>query len=230
MSILERLKSSLQRDGAGSTLAKFRAAIVDHCFDSYYGLDTCAMAGLEDLTITSSSREHGVKYQAARVLVLRKLFQILMPLFPSNSVIVDFGCGKGRVLLVGMEFPFKEVKGVEFAKELCAAANNNIARYKAKKTLQTPCAAIEADAATYRIATDENVFFYYNPFDEVLMAKTVENIITSARFHPRKIHIVYLNPKHHGVMDSRSELSLIQDSHIWGNRFRVYTNQPGVRE
>lgn len=202
------------------------ASIVDHCFDGYYGLDTCAKCDLDSVTIANGSRERGNGYQAARVLLLRRLCQLLRSLCPQDGVFVDIGCGKGRALLIAMECGFKKVTGVEFAKELCISANNNIAIYKAKTNLISRCVVIEADATTYTIAPDENVFFFFNPFDDVLMAKTIENIIASVRFHPRQIYIAYLTPKHHVVLDTRTEIALIQDSRIWGSRVRVYTNRP----
>lgn len=214
----------MRRDGVSATFAKCFAAVVDRGFDMRHGLDTCASASLESLTITEGKRESGREYQAARVLVLRRLFRHLTPQLPPQSVFVDFGCGKGRVLLVAMEFGFKQVKGVEFARELCLAAHKNISKYKSRKNLKPPASAIEADATTYPIGTDENVFFMYNPFDETVMARVIENITVSVRTHPRPILIVYLNPRCHEVIDARPEFALVEDSHIWGNKFKIYRN------
>jgi predicted RNA methylase len=44
---------------------------------------------------------------------------------------VDFGSGKGRVLLVASHYPFREVVGVEFSPELQKIAEGNIRSTKA---------------------------------------------------------------------------------------------------
>jgi len=36
----------------------------------------------------------------------------------ANFTFIDFGSGKGRVLLLAARYPFKEVVGIEFSKEL----------------------------------------------------------------------------------------------------------------
>ena len=41
---------------------------------------------------------------------------------------IDLGCGKGRVLLMASDYPFKKIIGVEFMPELHRAAQKNIAR------------------------------------------------------------------------------------------------------
>ena len=60
----------------------------------------------------------GYPYKATRVLPLRKLFCIIKGMIPVDSIFVDFGCGKGRALLIASEYNFKSVRGVEFAHEL----------------------------------------------------------------------------------------------------------------
>jgi SAM-dependent methyltransferase len=223
MGLLERFSSSFRRDGPIATFNKFIAAVYDRQFDARYQLETAAEAELGGLTIKGANREHGRHYQGARVLVLRRLFRMLRSDVPPETVFVDFGCGKGRVLLIAMEFGFKEVKGVEFARELCAIANHNIAHYKSKRGLTTPCNAIEADATTYPIDPCENVFFMYNPFDETILAKVADNIAASGRAHPRKITVIYLNPRCSEVFAQKPEFVLTRDSDIWGNRYKVYT-------
>ena len=41
-----------------------------------------------------------------------------------------------------------------------------------------------------------NVFFFFNPFDEVVMLQVVKNILSSLKENDRKIYVVYINPLH----------------------------------
>ena len=44
-----------------------------------------------------------------------------------KDAIIDIGCGKGRMLYFFSQFPFKYVDGLEYSRELVAAAEGNIA-------------------------------------------------------------------------------------------------------
>jgi hypothetical protein len=48
---------------------------------------------------------------------------------PRNFTFIDFGSGKGRVLLIAAGLPFKAVVGIEFSRELHEIAVQNISRF-----------------------------------------------------------------------------------------------------
>ena len=57
---------------------------------------------------------------------------------------IDFGSGKGRVLLIASGFPFKAVIGVEFAEELHRVASRERA---SKYTVEPRCGAVRSGAS-----------------------------------------------------------------------------------
>jgi hypothetical protein len=147
-------------------------------------------------------------------------------MIPHDSVLVDFGCGKGRVLFVASEFGIREVRGVEFAHELCEIAMKNSAVYKSKTGVETQHRIIESDAANYTINREENLFFLYNPFDAVILSKALCNIAASLEIQPRKIWIIYHNPKYGHVIEQREDLERLREFSFWGYNFTVYSNLP----
>src|SRR6185436_96197 len=122
MSVLYRLQSSLRSLGLRATASKLCGLLVDHWLDVRYGLDICPTSELAALTISSGNKHVCNPYAPTRLLVVRRLFRAVENLFPQDRVLVDIGCGKGRVLLAASEFGFREARGVEFARELCQAA------------------------------------------------------------------------------------------------------------
>lgn len=100
MNLITRLTTSFRRQGIGATFIKIQTLLVDHWFDFRYGVDTCSCAELDCLTVSANSKSNGYRYQPARVRLLRMLFKALEPTLPTNRVLVDFGSGKGRVLMV----------------------------------------------------------------------------------------------------------------------------------
>ena len=91
------------------------------------------------------------------------------------------------------EFKFKKITGVEFAKELYDICRDNLNKVKDK--LRTKNIEIHYDdAVDYKIPFDANVMFFFNPFDEQVMEKVLNNIESSLQNSKRTIYIIYLSP------------------------------------
>jgi hypothetical protein len=225
MNLFQRFTTSLRGIGLRVTLIKFYAIFIDHWFDFRYGVDTCSIMELDDLTIHSDNKTRGYRYQAARVLPLRRLFKTIKSILPANPVMVDFGSGKGRILLVASAFGFGDIRGVEFAHELCEIARKNCAQYKNKTKVETEFKIIESDAVKYEIRSEENVFIFYNPFDDAIMNPVLDNIAASVDKHPRKVFIVYYNPKWGQLIEHRPNFTVLQKLDFWGYRLVVYSNR-----
>jgi predicted RNA methylase len=224
-SIFERMKTSLWYQGPGVCIVKLCVLIADHLFDLRYGVDTCKWSQLDELKIDSDNKERSSIYQPTRVIPLRKLLNIMMPMIPSNSVLVDFGCGKGRVLFVASEFGFREVRGVEFAHELCEIAVKNSHNYKASTRIGTKCRIIESDVTNYAINEEENVFYINNPFDATILKRVLCNIVSSLQIQHRKIWIIYHHAKWAHVIEQYDYFTRLREFSFWGYDFTVYSNQ-----
>ena len=142
---------------------------------------------------------------------------------------MDFGSGKGRVLLIASEFGFLRVCGVEFAHELCEAARKNCVKFKAIKNVRTEFQTVETDAAKYTVGADESVFVLYNPFDGAILDKVLDNIAISLQQQPRKILIVYYNPRWHHVIEQRNDFTRLRELSFWGYAFTLYSNRHRTR-
>lgn len=223
--VFRRIKNSLEQHGLRATVFKFFGLIVDYSFDIKYRTDICAWVKLDDLTIESDNKGIGFRYQPTRVVSLRKLFNNIKLMIPAGSVFVDFGCGKGRVLLIAAEFGFRKVRGVEFAHELCKIAKNNCAVYKRKTGTKTEFQIIDSDVVDYIINNDENVFFMYNPFKEAVLREVLNNITSSLNIQPRRILIIYLNPQPDNVIAQQDNFVKSGEFFFWGHNFAIYSNK-----
>jgi SAM-dependent methyltransferase len=154
----------------------------------------------------------------------QEVFRAILPLIPAQAALVDFGCGKGRVLIVASEFGFKQVRGVEFSKELCEIARRNCAIFKARAGVRTEFRIIEADVADYPIHPDEMVIFLFNPFNERVMASVLINICASLELSPRKILLIYHNPEYDQVFELCDDFVKLDDLDYWGYKFTVYSS------
>ena len=82
-------------------------------FDLRHGTDTFRRVPLRKLCINSEPRSRAAPYDASPVWPLRHLLRKFG--VSGSDVFVDFGCGKGRALLVAAGFPFRRVVGIEFS-------------------------------------------------------------------------------------------------------------------
>jgi SAM-dependent methyltransferase len=227
MNIIQRAIKSLRQQGLSATLVKVLAPLADARFDRKYGTQTTGVSRLDQFTIESRNRDRGARYEPSRVLPLRKMLAALQGMRPADSVLVDFGCGKGRVLLLAAQSGFRDVRGLEFAAELCELARSNWKQFQARTGITAQCRILQADVTDYVIQAEENVFFLFNPFDEVIFARVLENIAASLKTHPRRILIVINlpSPQYRQAIEQRPEFALARTFRFWGCDFSVYGNR-----
>ncbi len=155
---------------------------------------------MRDATLKGHNLAHASVYQGANYFLLEKAFRFLHENEANNSI-TDFGCGKGRVLVVAAYFGFNMIRGVDFVEDLCLIAKANVAN-AAKKFPGVKFEIEWNDVAEYEIADDTNVFFFFNPFDEVIILEVVKKIMRSLKASPRQAYVVYLNPLHKEIFQS----------------------------
>ena len=159
-----------------------------------YHINTIKIHRLRNLEIKSKNLTHSSIYQAINYYTIEKAFDYLKSI-NANKNIVDFGSGKGRVMAVAAYYGFEKIMGIDFASSLCTEAEKNIAGIKPFFPVAN-FKIICDDAVNYKIENGSNVFFFFNPFDEVVMLQVVKNILFSLKQKQRKVYIVYVNPLH----------------------------------
>ena len=165
-----------------------------------YGIQTSKLNNLKKLSIKGNDLKHAEIYQGANYFLLEKLFSYLQSINANNNII-DFGCGKGRVIAVAAYYGFNKITGIEFAQELCDIAKKNIIPFQVKFP-EKVFNVIHINAADYAIEDDIDVFFFFNPFNETIMLTVVKNILRSLKINPREVYVVYINPLHKEIFMS----------------------------
>jgi SAM-dependent methyltransferase len=113
----------------------------------------------------------------------------------SEYTFVDVGSGKGRMLFVAAEYPFRRVIGVEFATDLHELAQANIARYRHAGQRCREIASVHADAAEFEFPEGNLVVYLFNPFGPEVMRRMLENLERSIERRPRHVVMVMLWPE-----------------------------------
>lgn len=115
----------------------------------------------------------------------------------ADQVLLDIGCGAGRVVVGAMGRPFGRVIGIEIDPAFAELAARNVARRRGGRCRGE---IVVADATEYEVPSDVTVVYLYNPFQGAVFARTLEQIIASHRAAPRELRLVYANPVEHDLV------------------------------
>ena len=165
-----------------------------------YGINTTCADELKKLENKGIDITHATIYRPVSYTFLEEIFQQLPASVRDHFL--DIGSGKGRALCIAAHHGFKKVTGIDFSKELCDAAKDNLTITKQKiPALQYDI--INNDAFYFEIPADVDCIFFFNPFDEIIMSGVADNILNSLQHHPRKMYIIYVNPLHKELFTSQ---------------------------
>lgn len=137
---------------------------------------------------------------------------------PRELTFVDFGCGKGRVLLMASQFGFKRVIGIEHSPELSDIAKSNVAIYQRARGRPSDIRVNCENAADFRIPPGKTLLYFYNPFMGNVMGAVLANIQQALKETFREITIVYYNPVYGHLFDAADFLDCVKK----GRQYSVY--------
>jgi SAM-dependent methyltransferase len=152
------------------------------------------------------------------------LFHQIMQAIPvdfSQFTFVDLGSGKGRVLLMASDYPFKRIVGVEFMPDLRRVAEKNIASYSNDRQR---CRQIEVtciDARDFQFPFQPLVVYLFNPFSESTFAQILKNLRRSIELARRPVWIAYRFTEFEGLLAKGNWLEKITGTEQWA----VYKNR-----
>jgi len=159
-------------------------------WDLIHGVDTCGDIPLVDLDFQSANKAPGLEYQSHHPQLLRAFLEQLEVDY-RNYTFIDIGCGKGRVLLVASEFPFRKIIGVEFALPLAEVAKRNLVSYRSTAQKCRDMSVIAMDAVHYELPEEPEILFFYSPFPPAVMEQVSQNIERSLQKSPRDLLILF---------------------------------------
>jgi SAM-dependent methyltransferase len=160
-----------------------------------YRINTTGEDELQNLEEKGIDTSHAHIYMPVNFALLEAVFDQLKRGPQTRNHFLDIGCGKGRALCMAAHYGFGKVTGLDFSKELCNMAEDNLTR-TAKKFRALKYKVVNNDAFYYGIPEDADCIFLFNPFDEIITSAVVNNIFDSLEANPRKIRVIYVNPLH----------------------------------
>lgn len=199
----------------------FKRPPVQDEFDLRYGVETSTRVHLTDLKIDSPNWVYAGGYWPTSTKIIQEALSAL-PIRHQDFAFVDFGSGKGRVLLQASDLPFRRIIGVEFSSELHNIAVNNIGRYKSDRQKCRKIESVCMDFTQFEIPRGPLVAFLYNPSSETITAALAGNIAQSLIQNPRELWVIYVTPTYN-VFEGGRPLDL-RKFKVVPDKYAIFSN------
>ena len=178
---------------AHRTLPQLCASARNHASDLFWE----TIFGTQTAGYKETNHPDGTRHES---LAYKTYFRALKNLsLGRTDVLVDLGCGKGRVLCAAGTQRLKEVIGVEVNPELFRIAEMNAARMRFRVS---PIRVICQPAEQFQFR-DVTVLVMFNPFGAETMRQVMSALHDSLNDQPRRIRIAYCNPLHDSVLGAQ---------------------------
>lgn len=154
--------------------------------------------GIESTEIVYNNRYNDdyFRYEPTSYSGLICAFDELEDVITKYDRLVDFGCGKGRVLFyVNQRFQC-DVCGIEVDEELYELALDNRAYFNTRfRDTMERIEIIHGKAEEYEVRQEDNIFYFFNPFEINIFEQVIEHIMESVAKHPRRVFVMMYYPK-----------------------------------
>lgn len=107
-----------------------------------------------------------------------------------DDILIDYGCGKGRVSFYMNHAVGCDSVGIEYDPALCAAADENLSGYTARRgKVSFKCVSAED-----YLPGNETCFYFFNPFSEKILRSVLGRIYESYYTSPRSMKLFFYFP------------------------------------
>ena len=144
----------------------------------------------ERLGISTESVDYSLEdsenygYDPTPYFVLEEL--VKLDFLASEDVVVDYGCGSGRVGFFLQSQVGCRVIGIDHSPKLLGGAHENLERYDGDGNIEFVCSKAEDYCPI-----EANRFYLFNPFSTRVFRKVLDRIGESVKKNPREILIFF---------------------------------------
>lgn len=134
----------------------------------------------------TNSDEYRYPYEPTPYCVLERLAD--SELFGQNTVVLDYGCGKGRVdFFLSYRTKAKTI-GIEYDERIYSSAISN------QKRALSGAEFVLTRAEEYKVPVAVNRCYFFNPFSVEILHKVMARILESYYENPREIFLFFYYP------------------------------------
>jgi hypothetical protein len=132
-------------------------------------------------------------YQPTEPALFREMMSSLKINF-QEFTFIDMGSGKGRVLLMAADYPFRRIVGVELFPALHRVAQENLDTYASPSQRCFTLEAVCGDARTFIFPREPILLYLFNSLPEAALIEVMTRLDDSLRQCTRAVYLLYHNP------------------------------------
>ena len=176
-----------------------------HPFDVAHGTETGGVIWGENLPSGHPNDLWSTAYYGVSPSLFTQILTTLN-LDWQRFTFIDFGCGKGRAIMLASRFPFSRIIGVELAPQLSTVATANVQRFSADWQQCHTIEVLNADATTFDYPPGPIVLYLYNPFFPAVLKRCLQNLTRSLSSEPRELYLIYAIPDFENLFKKHAPL------------------------
>lgn len=152
------------------------------------------------------SDEYHYPYEPTPYSVLERLAE--SGYIERENIVVDYGCGKGRVGFFLNSQIGCDVFGIEYNEKIFAIAEQNKGTFRGKSRIHFVC----KNAGEFEII-NADCFYFFNPFSVEILRSVLGKIIDSYYRNPRnmKLFFYYPNDEYLSELMAQDELMFLDE-------------------
>jgi SAM-dependent methyltransferase len=189
-------------------------------FDRRYGLDTSGFVDARRLGSGHPHDPHSSSYWGTASSLfagaLTRWSQSLdaVPYSRHNYTLIDIGCGKGRVVMLASDSPFRKIIGVELSPSLVAVAQRNLQLWKTVPHLCHDVEVLCADALEVPFPETPVLVYLFNPFDAHVTQLFLHRLVALSQTRSAPIDIIYTRPEYADLFGRISTMQLLWNGDV----------------
>jgi len=191
--VRERTRPDRLRKDYRDFLLWLHANVLDSAIERLFFVPTKGHVPLAGLNVRGNNRASGHDYKPTPNFVFKWALAAVAEEDIGRMSFVDYGAGKGRVMLLAAQHPFTQVGGIEFAEELHDNAVMNIAQFPRSRMKCRNVECVLDDAVNVAPVDGEAVHYFFNPFEPAIFAEVLKGIVASYHARPRRLYVILID-------------------------------------
>jgi SAM-dependent methyltransferase len=213
---------SVRRHGFVASARHYGSRLHERVYERRLGIRSSDLVSLRELGLEHEERR---QHYPTALGDFRRMEQFLRPR-TRDEVLLDYGSGLGRMLILAAMLPFKRVIGVELSPMLASRARENLSNVNARLRCKN-VEIIVADATAMELPRDVTMIYFNYPFSGKILEGVLSKIAASYNERPRSIRLVCNLPPDSGfesIVDKTRFLELEASADLGGGRLcRVFS-------
>ncbi len=242
LSVAARVRSQIVRRGFVGAIRRFLFVLrrqvfrnwePPHPFDAAHGVATGGLLTQIELETGHDHDLHTTAYHGTQPSIFRGGLErwraaiIRSAKSVEEFTFVDIGCGKGRVLMLASEFPFRRVVGLELNAKVASSARENIRQWRERPRACKQIEVLTGDVLAFALPPEPTLLYMYNPFEGDLFRLWVQTLAFALRERMEPLYLLYTYPRYEAMLALLPGAKLLWTAELRLDRDEMITDRFG---